>query len=341
MSSHSFSASNLSNSKQKFIKRVYFQLKNPTLSDKKDLFEVLDFYEYEYSCVQFQRGKYFEGILHFSDHVLFHELESMMIQAKFSTELEKSSMSDADFAHIIANPNIRLEGPWISGQNSQNLKIPGPKRKFDKQCKLMPDYGPIIVQEIENFDDFWSLYDELIDENFIFSQNRSLMLQAFKDGKLFGIFITETDSMKSRNSFQQDPIFASSCHQHIEMPRSLLVPGFCVKYNEDTAIMLWVHYRCRGLGLGKKFVQSLGIKNLSGSPTMWSVGFWERCGVKFHVPNSKSSTSTIGVGESVIEEFLTKFKNSPVKKEVEILNNIQSILKRSDLESDDDEDDYV
>jgi hypothetical protein len=57
------------------------------------------------------------------------------------------------------------------------------------------DWGEIELLQICNSEDFWSLYDELSNDNSDFLCNRNIILDAYNSGNLYGLTVIETDKM--------------------------------------------------------------------------------------------------------------------------------------------------
>ena len=73
------------------------------------------------------------------------------------------------------------------------------------------DWGEITLEQIIRGDDFWFLLDELYDDKSWFIWNKNIILEAYKDGNLYGLSVTETDHMYFRSA-TGDKIF---CHDKI------------------------------------------------------------------------------------------------------------------------------
>jgi hypothetical protein len=135
----------------------------------------------------------------------------------------------------------------------------------------MDDWGEIKLQQIDS-EDFWSLFDELCDDNSGFLNNRTTILNAYKDGNLYGLRVIESDKMYERGAVM-DNIFCSNSWY--------LLPCFCVK-EHNKAIIIWTHTRARKMGFGKKLVELLQIE-IADNPLPDSIGFWEKCNVKLGI----------------------------------------------------------
>ena len=134
----------------------------------------------------------------------------------------------------------------------------------------MEDWGEITLNQITISDEFWCLFDELCGDNSGFCHNRSSILQAYKDGNLYGLTVNETDKMFERRA-RRDSIFCDNSWY--------LLPCFCIKENTD-AIIIWTHTRARKMGFARKLVDLLHIERAQ-NPLPESVGFWEKCNVKY------------------------------------------------------------
>ena len=132
----------------------------------------------------------------------------------------------------------------------------------------MEDWGEIEVIQIDS-NDFWYLFDELYDDNSGFCNNRSTILEAYKNGNLYGLSVNETDKMYERKA-RIDNIFCENSNY--------LLPCFCVKEN-NKAIIIWTHTRARKMGFAKKLVELLRIE-YAYIPLPDSIDFWKKCNVK-------------------------------------------------------------
>lgn len=134
----------------------------------------------------------------------------------------------------------------------------------------MEDWGEICLTKIDS-GDFWRIIDELIDDNSGFIHNKETILDGFKDNRLYGLRVNETDSMYKNDVFL-DKIFCKNSWY--------LLPCFCMmaKDSDVTVDIMWVHSRARGKGFGREMVKLLNIQ-YADTPLQSSLGFWERCGV--------------------------------------------------------------
>ena len=133
----------------------------------------------------------------------------------------------------------------------------------------MNDYGEIKLAQIES-DDFWCLFDELCDDNSGFLHNRNTILESYKNGNLYSLRVNETDEMYKRGA-RIDNIFC--------IDSFYLLPCFCITENKK-AIIIWTHTRARNMGFAKKLVELLQIE-YAYYPLPDSIGFWEKCNVKY------------------------------------------------------------
>ena len=152
----------------------------------------------------------------------------------------------------------------------KNLDLPKtcltPKYICPEDLK-MDDWGEIELEQIDHIQ-FWHLFDEMVDDCSGFFHNRNDMLEAYKNGNLYGLRVNETDSMFKRGA-RKDTVFCANSWY--------LLPCFCVRMN-TTAILMWTHTRARKLGFGKKLVKLLNIE-YAYKPLPGSLGFWKKCGI--------------------------------------------------------------
>jgi hypothetical protein len=127
---------------------------------------------------------------------------------------------------------------------------------------------------IERSEDFWALFDELIDDESKFLNNRTTILDSFKNGNLYGLILEEDDYLFNKRN-QIKHFFCSST-----MCSLYLFPIFCVmeKNKDEECSIIWNHSRNRRKGLGKKLVELLNIKNV-WNPLQDSLPFWKSCGL--------------------------------------------------------------
>ena len=132
----------------------------------------------------------------------------------------------------------------------------------------MNDWGKIELVEM-NSDYFWYLFDELCDDKSGFLCNRTTILEAYKNGNLYGLQVEETHEMYKRGA-AEDKIF---CDHSM-----YLLPCFCIK-EDNKAIIIWTHTRARRNGFAKKLVELLKIE-YAFKPLPDSIEFWKKCNIK-------------------------------------------------------------
>tara|TARA_A100001015_G_C14633174_1_gene572510 strand:+ start:75 stop:506 length:432 start_codon:yes stop_codon:yes gene_type:complete len=124
-----------------------------------------------------------------------------------------------------------------------------------------------------NYNDFWYIYDEICDEicdeKCELFDYRSILLEAYKKQKLYGLRVTESIQM-FENKERNNPLFCKNSWY--------LLPCFCVR-ETNKAIFIWTHERARKKGFAKKLVELLNI-DYAFKPLASSLGFWEKCNVK-------------------------------------------------------------
>jgi len=133
----------------------------------------------------------------------------------------------------------------------------------------MNDWGEIKLNQIDTGDDFWSIIDEITDDHSGFLNNRNTLIDAYKKGDLYGLYVNETDKMYERGA-RMDDIFCKNSWY--------LLPCFCVK-KHNTAILIWTHTRARKMGFGKKMIELLEIER-AYNPLPESTGFWQKCNIE-------------------------------------------------------------
>ena len=133
----------------------------------------------------------------------------------------------------------------------------------------MDDWGELILKQIDS-SEFWYLIDELCDDDSDFLNNRTYILEAYKNGNLYGLKVAETDKMYERGA-KTDILFCKGSWY--------LLPCFCCIEDDNTAVILWTHSRARNLGFAKKLVELLHIK-YAHNLLPKSIEFWNKCKVK-------------------------------------------------------------
>jgi hypothetical protein len=135
------------------------------------------------------------------------------------------------------------------------------------------NYQPILIERSE---DFWALFDEMVDDQCSFLHNRSTILDSFKNKNLYGLILEENDYLWN-NRNQLNPIDNQLfCRDRISS--LYLFPLFCIKENNNECLFIWNHSRNRRKGLAKKLVQLLKIEKI-WNPLQDSLPFWESCGI--------------------------------------------------------------
>ncbi len=145
----------------------------------------------------------------------------------------------------------------------------------------MENWGEIRLQKIDNCYYFWALYDEMCkDQGYGYGWISNTMLDAYKDGNLYGLLVPETEKMYRAGSYgdigsHRDPIFAKESG-------TTLLPIFCIKEKQkekNIAVYIWTHPRARKMGFAKKLVKLLNIEYADDS-TPDSIGFWKKCNIE-------------------------------------------------------------
>jgi hypothetical protein len=142
----------------------------------------------------------------------------------------------------------------------------------------MENWGEIKLIQIDSNNDFWYLIDELCDDYSGFFNNRSTILEAYKNKNLYGLRVNETDEMYKKGEIMNN-IFCNNSYY--------LLPCFCVK-EDNKAIIIWTHTRARKMGFAKKLIELLHIE-YAYNPLPDSINFWKKCNVKLEILNFQKS----------------------------------------------------
>ena len=138
--------------------------------------------------------------------------------------------------------------------------------------------GEIRFEKIKFSNNFWALYNELLDDKSGLQCNRTSLVDAFKNETLYGLRVEETDKLFSNRGRLYDPIFCPynySCDNY-------LLPCFCIiekMGGKDTIVILWVHSRARNNKFGtimvNECINTLKINHVY-KPSPESTAFWEK-----------------------------------------------------------------
>jgi len=139
---------------------------------------------------------------------------------------------------------------------------------------MQSDYGKFVLRPIESGSDFWCLIEALKNDNSSFINNINTIVERYKEGNLFGLSVTETDSMYTRGA-RADGVFCRTMHNDLSW---YLLPCFCIRI-KHTAEICWVHSKIRRLGVGKALVSLLNIEK-AYHPLRGSLPFWKACHVE-------------------------------------------------------------
>lgn len=115
---------------------------------------------------------------------------------------------------------------------------------------------PILI-EIESGKDFWSLLDEMGQDEKKLLEYRDFIVEAFREGCLFGLCVDN----------EKKEVYAKGTETEN------LLPCLCV-VAENECMLLWVHTRIRRRGFGTALIQKLAITKVS--PILpESLPFWK------------------------------------------------------------------
>ena len=116
----------------------------------------------------------------------------------------------------------------------------------------MKEWGEINLVQIEDGSDFWCLMDEIYPDKTGIGYNRNKLVEAYRNGNLYGLKMCETDEMHARCAMM-DKLFCNCCY---------LLPCLCIKEGKR-ATLVWTHPRANHLGLTKRMLELLRIDVLS------------------------------------------------------------------------------
>ncbi len=128
------------------------------------------------------------------------------------------------------------------------------------------DFEELRLEKINSEEDFWCLFDELIDDKSNFVYNRCTILKAYKEGKMYGLTVDETEEMYQNQYFKN----------HIFTVKYYLLPCFCI-IEDEKVVIIWTHTRARKKGFASKLLQLLNIKYVY-NPLPESLEFWKKRG---------------------------------------------------------------
>ena len=134
----------------------------------------------------------------------------------------------------------------------------------------MDKWVKIKLHKIEEPIYFWGLFDELLDDQSEFICNKETILEAYKNGNMYGLMVEETDEMYEK--LENEDLF---CHDMSGERQGYLLPCFCIT-NDSTAIIIWTHTRARRKGFATKLVNLLKIE-CAQLPLPESINFWKSC----------------------------------------------------------------
>lgn len=150
------------------------------------------------------------------------------------------------------------KGDWSEDQERLRAAV----RSLDRKLVRMEESTEMVTA-----------LDQLLADKTGFWYNRSVLLDAWKNGNLYTMCITETDDLyKDRELLGLLGDFLGA------RPHWLQLPVLCLSIDGETCEILWVAKHVRRLGLGSDIVHSLGIKR-AVHVLDDSRGFWERTGV--------------------------------------------------------------
>jgi hypothetical protein len=124
------------------------------------------------------------------------------------------------------------------------------------------------LMKITEAQDCIRLIDEMANDKSAFVNNRAIILDAWRDGCMYGLANVSMISIES-------PLYGLTVKGASTWD---LLPCVCIAPKEGHAGIMWVHKRARLRGLGRAFVDQLQITNVV-CPFEHSIPFWRACGV--------------------------------------------------------------
>tara|TARA_Y100000389_G_scaffold60801_1_gene56962 strand:+ start:310 stop:750 length:441 start_codon:yes stop_codon:yes gene_type:complete len=133
---------------------------------------------------------------------------------------------------------------------------------------IHPDYGDVHVTRITDVDHVLALLDELGEELKVICQDnshepcyyyqRGRILEAWKDGRLYGLCVQETAEMAQRHA-SDDLIFVRTAlgwpfHRDWIVDSHYRLPCFCMLGGDGSPEMTWCAMRAQVYDLGGYFV---------------------------------------------------------------------------------------
>jgi hypothetical protein len=137
----------------------------------------------------------------------------------------------------------------------------------------MDDWGEIVLRRIDHGDEFWCLFDELYDDASGFILNRRPLVDAFREGNLYGLKVNETLEMERRHA-KLDKLFAKDYYGGLS---DYLLPCLCLKEDNGCRI-IWTHTRARNRGFARTLLRLLQIEK-AWNPLPGSAIFWRKCDI--------------------------------------------------------------
>lgn len=146
----------------------------------------------------------------------------------------------------------------------------------DKSKMLQSILTPI---KITAGTDFWSILQEMGEQEDPYLFNCNLLVEAYRDGNMYGLTFSsstlEDDDDGAPSSplseeqalLDKDPFCTNSTY---------LLSAFCIK-EENIAIALWIHPKIRRLGIATAFIELLQISG-AHKPLRHTEAFWRHAG---------------------------------------------------------------
>lgn len=152
-------------------------------------------------------------------------------------------------------------------QKNKPHRSPISKHTLLVMSTIHPDYGPIIMSRIGPAYHITGLLDELAEEIRMLSHednttdlhyfNRNQILEAWKEGRVYGLRVQETVDMAQRNA-ATDLVFLRNAdgwpfHSDWMPCNDYILPCFCLLDENGELLILWCAERVRNYNLDNNF----------------------------------------------------------------------------------------
>ena len=143
------------------------------------------------------------------------------------------------------------------------------KRRWNRSPFPPSKWGPMAVECVRDAEWFWGLMDEVYDDSDPPTASttrgywwcREGLLEAFSDGRLFGVCVPPTESMQLVDHLPQ--IGREHLWRSVSSWKRYLLPCFIVMYTDRLTVdKVWTHPRLRRHGLARMMVRALNLRRI-------------------------------------------------------------------------------